>query len=116
MSDREKFTAQSFPESWEDQPAFREIFLVHLPVHLAESCQKLGDFVLEALLEAHLSEAEPTDLVRATAADLHHVCLVLTSLLEGYEELDLLERVRDWRDRVCEVADEMKAMTERRAK
>lgn len=72
MSDREKFTSQSFPKSWEDQPAFREIFLVHLPPHLAESCQRLGEHVFTALLEANMSDADPDDLVRGVAADLYH--------------------------------------------
>ncbi len=113
MSDGQKFTPQSFPKSWEDQPAFREVFLVHLPPEHAERCQKLGEFMFTALLEAHMSDADPKDLIRATAADLFHVCLVLTSLLEGYEGLNLLERVPDWKTRVCQVADEMKSMTER---
>lgn len=115
MSDGQKFTPQSFPKSWEDQPAFREVFLVHLPPHLAEACQEQGRFFFTALLEANMSDADPEDLVRATAADLFHVCLVLTSLLEGYEGLGLLGRVPDWKTQICQVADEMKSMTQRQA-
>ncbi len=115
MTDSPKFTPHSFPKSWEDQPACREVFLVHLPPHLAEACQNLGRFFFTALLEGHMSEAEPADMVRGAAADLYHVCLVLKSLLDGYEHLNLLDRVPDWKDRVCQVADEMKSMTERHA-
>lgn len=114
MSDRKKFTAQCFPKSWEDQPALREVFLVHLPPHLAESAQKLGEHYFTVLLEANMSDADPEDLVRAIAADLYHACLFLNALLE-YEQLGLLEHVPGWRDRVCQVADEMKAMTEQYA-
>lgn len=110
MSDRTKCTAKTFPESWEQQPAFRQVFLVHLPVEHAEGCEKLGEYVFEAILEAHMSDAEPADLLRATAADLHVCRLVLKSLLDGYEGLALLDRVAGWNERIGAVADEMKAL------
>lgn len=111
MSDRKKFTVQSFPKTWEGRPTFREVFLVHLPPHLAESCQKLGEYALTVLFEANMSDAEPDDLVRALAADLYFSCLFLNAL-QDYEGLDLEEHLPGWRDRVCEVADEMRKLTE----
>lgn len=115
MSDHEDCTVPSFPESWEEQPACREVFLVHLPPDMAEAFQKLGRFFFTALLEAHMSEADPADMVRGAAADLYHVCRVLKSMVDGYDELQLLNRVTDWQERVCAIADEMRDMTAPRA-
>ena len=115
MSDREDCTVPCFPESWEDQPACREAFLVHLPADVGEAFQKIGRFFFTALLEAHMSDADPADIVRGAAADLYHVCLVLKSMVEGYGELQLLNRVTDWQERVCSIADEMREMTAQKA-
>lgn len=112
MSDRNKSnpTPNYFPTSWEQSPAFRQAFLVHLPAEHAEGCEKLGEYVFEALLEAHMNEATPADLLRATAADLHVCHLVLKSLLDGYEGLALLDRIAGWNERIQAVAGEMKAL------
>lgn len=115
MSDREDCTVPSFPESWEDQPALREVFLVHLPPDIGEACQQVGRFFFTALLEGHMSEAGPADLVRGASADLYHVCRVLESMVDGYDELQLLNRVTDWKDRACSIADEMRQLTESQA-
>ncbi len=111
MSRSKELTPKSFPKSWEDQPAFREIFLVNLPPHLADCCQEVGKYFFTVLLEANMSDADPDDLVRRVAADLYHACLALNALLD-YDQLDLGDRISGWRDRVCQVADEMKVMTE----
>lgn len=115
MSDRRNCTVPSFPESWEDQPLCREVLLVHLPPDVAEAFQRIGRFFFTALLEGHMSEAGPADLVRGAAADLYHVCLVLKSMVDGYEESQLLNRVTDWMERVCSIADEMRELTAQKA-
>lgn len=71
------------PTTWEDRPAFREIFLVHFPQEAAEALRQAGRHLYDAVLDVDLYELDEPWVrarVRALAEDLRFTAQVLASL------------------------------------
>jgi len=69
--------------AWEERPAFRELFLLHLPPPAAAALRQAGRYLYDAFLEQDLYELpEPwvRARVRALAEDLRFTGQVLASL------------------------------------
>ena len=100
--------------TWEDAPAFREIFLVHFPPEAADAFRQAGRHLYDAGLEVDLYElAEPwvRARVRALAKDLRFAAQVLASLADSreaagltIEEHALATRCKVWAGEVVAVA------------
>ena len=119
MSDQVKSTAPGTPAdtpttSWEDAPAFREIFLAHFPAEAAEAFRQAGRHLYDAVLEVDLFElGEPwvRARVRALAADLRVSAQVFAVLADSREEAgltipehELASRCKVWAGEVVAVA------------
>ena len=94
MSDREQSTPVGTPTtSWEEHPAFREVFLIYFPPEAAESFRQAGARLYEAALEAGIDQVAPDRYVethaRALAADLRFTALVLASTAGAREDANL---------------------------
>lgn len=97
MPDQEKSTVPPPPDdssspTWEDAPAFREVFLVHFPPLAAESLREAGRHLYYAVLEHELSEPDEPWVrarVRALAADLRFCAQVLATLADARVQADL---------------------------
>lgn len=123
MSDHTKDTPTNPPPAtpapevpgatWEEAPAFREIFLAHFPPDAAEAFRQAGRHLYDASLEAVVFElAEPwvRTRVRALAADLRVTAQVLASLAASREaagltiaEHELATRCQSWAAEVTAV-------------
>lgn len=118
MSDRSKSTAPGTPPdtpatSWEDAPAFREIFLAHFPPEAAEAFRQAGRHLYDAALDVDLYElAEPwvRARVRALAKDLRVTAEVFATLADSrevagltIEEHELATRCKVWAGEVLAV-------------
>ncbi|MFW6012403.1 MAG: hypothetical protein ACOC92_01695 [bacterium] len=102
------------PTSWEDQPVFREHFLVHAPPRVAGALRDAGRHLFEACFR--LDSPEPGEprvhtRVRALAEDLRSVSDVLASLAAERdqvtldpEEMSLVLRSTAWAREVREIA------------
>lgn len=78
--------------AWETRPAFRELFLVHVPPLAAEALRTAGGLFYDALLETGLPERpEPwvRARVRALAGDLQFTSQVFETLGEAQIEAGL---------------------------
>jgi hypothetical protein len=72
--------------SWEERPAFREVFLIHFPPLAADALQEAGRYLYDAVLEHELREPEEPWIrarVRALAADLRFTAQVLATLADA---------------------------------
>lgn len=99
MSDQEQCIGSGPPSqpsapSWEDRPAFREVFLLYFPEEAAEALRQAGARLYDAALEAGLDQVEPDRYVschaRALAADLRFIAEALASAATA-REAGLLE-------------------------
>jgi hypothetical protein len=109
----------STSSSWENAPAFREVFLVHFPPEAAESLRQTGRHLYDAVLEVDLYELnEPwvRARVRALAADLRFTALVLTTLASvrieaglTAEEMALATKAESWAEEVDRFAASLDA-------
>lgn len=96
--------------AWERRPAFRELFLIHLPPMAAEALSEAGRLFYDALLEAGLPERpEPwvRARVRALAEDLRFTGQVFETLGDARveagmtrAEIALSTRAQEWAERV----------------
>lgn len=97
MSDHPKDIPPTTPPgtpapTWEDAPAFREVFLAHFPPEAADAFRQAGrhlyDAALESDTEALLSPWVAAQ-VRALARDLRFSAQVLASLADAREAAGL---------------------------
>jgi hypothetical protein len=105
--------------AWEEQPAFREIFLVHFPPLAAESLREAGRHLYDAVLEHELrepNEAWVRARVRALAADLRFCAQVLATLADArveagltVEEMALAMKAEAWAGEVERFAEVLEA-------
>ena len=99
--------------TWEDAPAFREIFLAHVPPEAAEAFRHAGRHLYDAALDVDLYElAEPwvRARVRALAKDLRVTAEVFATLADSrevagltIEEHELATRCKVWAGEVVAV-------------
>jgi hypothetical protein len=82
-------------DTWEDAPAFRELFLIYFPPEASDAFRQAGARLYEAALEVGLDQVEPDHYVqghaRALAGDLRFVAEVLASLAGAREDAHLSE-------------------------
>jgi hypothetical protein len=105
--------------SWEERPAFREVFLMHFPPLAADALREAGRYLYDAALEHEIhAPAEPWVRagVRAVAEDLRFSARVLaaigdTPVYAGLmdEELRLAMKVEAWAAEVERIAEIMQA-------
>lgn len=99
--------------SWEDTPAFREIFLVHFPPEAAASLRRTGRHLYDAVLEVDLYELDEPWVqarVRALAADLRFTARVFKTLTRAPLEAGLTDSERGLADRSLSWAAEVTAI------
>lgn len=87
----EVFNSVDHP-SWEEQPVFRELFLVHAPPMAAASLREAGRHFYDAVLESGLPETGVPwvhSRLQALARDLRFTAQVLTSVAAEPEEVSL---------------------------
>lgn len=111
--------------TWEERPAFRELFLVHFPPEAAESFRRAGRHLYEAALERSLHDpAEPwlRARLRAAAEDLRLAGQALGALAEerveaslDREEMALAMKAEDWGEEVERLAAEVESALGSRA-
>ena len=119
MPDQPKFsspppTPDSDALSWEERPAFREVFLIHFPPLAAEAFRDAGRHLYDAVLEHELREPEEPWVrarVRALAGDLRFSAQVLSTLAEARieadlttEEMSLAMKAESWAGEVAAIA------------
>lgn len=107
----------TLPVPWDDQPTFREHFLVHAPPRMAEALREAGRHLYDVFLEidgAGPGEPRVHARIRALAQDLRSVGRVLASLDAGRaraaldpEEMSLALRAGAWAREVEEIAGAM---------
>lgn len=105
--------------TWEERPAFREIFLVHFPPEAAESFRRAGRSLYEAALVRSLHDpAEPwfRTRLRAAAEDLRLAGQALGALAEervgtglDREEMALAMKAEAWGEEVSRLAAEVES-------
>lgn len=79
-------------QSWEDAPAFREVFLIHFPPLAADAFREAGRHLYDAALEHPVDDPfEPwvRARVRALAADLRISAQVFATLADSRESAGL---------------------------
>jgi len=107
------------PASWEDRPAFREVFLVHFPPEAADALRQAGRHLYGAVLEVDLYELDEPWVrarVRALAEDLRFSGQVLATLATARveagltaEELALAMKAEAWAAEVERFADSLES-------
>ena len=105
-------TAPDSP-SWEDTPAFREIFLAHFPPEAAESLRQTGRHLYDAVLEVDLYELDEPWVqarVRALAEDLRFTARVFQTLTRAPAEAGLTDSERQLAERCLSWAAEVTAI------
>lgn len=101
--------------SWEDRPAFRELFLLSVPPVVAEALQEFGRHMYDAFLESDLPRRDEPwvrSRVRALARDLRFAAQVLASLGEARveagltpEEMALSVEAESWARELSELVE-----------
>lgn len=96
MPDQSKSTQSPPPDvpapSWEDAPAFREVFLAQFPPEVADAFRKAGRALYDAALDGGFRVLLTPWVhahVRALAADLRVTAEVFASLADAREEAGL---------------------------
>jgi hypothetical protein len=112
--------------SWEERPAFREIFLMHFPPLAADAFREAGRHLYDAVLEHELREPEEPWVharVRALAADLRFTAQVLATLAEARieagltaDEFALAMKAETWSAEVAAVCLAIEGALEREAR
>ena len=125
MPDREKSTQSPPPESpapsWEDNPTFRETFLLHLPPDLHPAVRETGRRIFSVVLESKLPPLPKPWVhmrLQAVAADLRFLRLFLGAIAEDRfkaslteEEARLAERAEAWAMKLQQIARRMEEAT-----
>lgn len=103
--------------TWEERPAFREIFLVHFPPEAAESFRRAGRTLYEAALVRSLHDPAESWFrarLRAAAEDLRLAGQALGALAEerleaglDREEMALAMKAEAWGAEVARLAAEV---------
>jgi hypothetical protein len=112
MSDHTQSTAVPRAGTWEDQPAFREVFLAQLPPNHAEQCRQLGDYFYTTVLESQMGHGDLRDLLRGLAADVGTCAAVLRGVHQDFFDCSVPgypHPVEVWRDRLLSVEAELRA-------
>ena len=109
--------------SWEERPAFREVFLIHFPPLAADAFREAGRSLYDAVLEHELREPEEPWVrarVRALAEDLHFTAQVLATLGSARieagltaEEMALAIQAETWAAEVAAVCLAIEGALER---
>lgn len=112
--------------AWEERPAFREVFLIHLPLLAADAFREAGRHLYDAVLEHELREPEEPWVhgrVRALAADLRFTAQVLATLAEARieagmtaDEFALAMKAEVWAGEVAAVCLAIEGALEREAR
>ena len=112
--------------SWEERPAFREVFLIHFPPLAADAFRDAGRHLYDAVLEHELREPEEPWVaarVRALAADLRFTAQVLATLADARveagltaDEFALAMKAEVWAGEVAAVCLTIEGALEREAR
>ena len=105
--------------SWEQRPAFREVFLIHFPPLAADALREAGRYLYDAALEHEIhAPAEPwvRARLRALAEDLRFTAHVLATLADARveagltpKELALAMKAESWAGEVESFAEILEA-------